>query len=147
VSGSTRVIPMPYDPTYSAERLPAAAAARSRIVTQQLTALVRTSGGELDPTTQISYGDGHQPGGQKRTVSAQRVIDNVLVKAGLYHLADITAKSVTLYRSQIAAARGDRHIALALAGETEHRTRRLLATDLPKPAGPRPATPRFRRAA
>lgn len=155
--GSARTIPLPYDPTYATDKLPqrqlrAARAGQlddwgSRIVTRQLTALAQAAGGEPDPATRISYGGGHQPGGQQATMSAQRVIDGVLVKAGLYHLADITAKSVSLYAASVAAARGDRQAALALTGETEHRTRRLLTTDLPAPAASRPATPRFRRAA
>ncbi len=155
--GSVRTIPLPYDPAYATEQLPqrqlrAARTGRldnwgSRIVTRQLTALARAAGGELDPTTRISYGGGHQPGGKEATMSAQRVIDGVLVKAGLYHLADITAKSVSIYAAFVAAARDDRQAALALTGETEHRTRRLLTTDLPAPAASRPATPRFRRAA
>jgi hypothetical protein len=155
--GSTRTIPLPYDPTYATDKLPQRQlrAARtgqlddwgSRIVTRQLTALTRAAGEELDPTTRISYGGGHQPGGQQATMSAQRVIDGILVKAGLYHLADITAKSVSLYAASAAAARGDRQTALTLTGETEHRTRRLLTTDLPRPTSPRPTAPRFRRAA
>ncbi|MGY1713087.1 hypothetical protein ACI78R_01380 [Geodermatophilus sp. SYSU D01106] len=155
--GSTRTIPLPYDPAHSTDELPqrqlrAARTGRlddwgSRIVTRQLAVLARAAGGELDPAARVSYGGGHQPGGQQATMSAQRVIDGILVKGGLYHLADITAKSVSLYAAQVAADRGDRQAALALTGETEHRTRRLLTTDLPKSAGPRPATPRFRRAA